>query len=1040
MIRLILAMILVLLFGEAALAAQPAEQIRLTLRGALARVDSGREALADLHLDIVRRGGELESATWGYAPGYNRADHPGKVIKSEINGDSMTLDIEVVVRPDQWWTGGGARYRLVLKRQGQNLSGAYTGAINGRSVEGEVSGGVGPLLLPPVQGRFHPRPGEHPRLLFGKDDLPRLRDRLQTPLGQKLVAALEVEWKRSEGGFGYGRFRGVEQAMEATQGFHAASHGLMYLLKDDGAHANRAKELTVLAMKSGSAQDEMWTYVQKMHGVALAYDFCYHAWDEPFRQEVRTWLMRWASDSTRPRALRPQGNQSAAIVNMNAYSADLALFRAAAGFAALAVMGDQTAGTPPAVITIAPDAEAVADGVPVVRFADDQVITEWLNCSGLVEDPAWRPGVPELQQDPLAPLGSAAKFRPRVGTKVTYRGIAREFAALNDEHIFRDVYTDQRPAIALLRPEHLKGQTLEYYYTILSNDKPRLIRIDLGDRYLWAERIWINGQPVQENEVVRLEAGRYPILIEARVPTRQTYSPYFPAFYGNTQYPHRDVRRGNWHYNTVVIDGGVIKEYPKADLWMMPRLIETADPEVDPVGHAYVKKGHALPADIVATISARSVARYLEETIGENGWGAEDECDGDAIHYVLYFLQSYNHLTGTSLPAGHGLEKFIPLLVYRGEAFATEYARSVFVAPAMAASEYLPLARWVLDQTIDGWARDGGPGRNPVGLQFPEFAIYALINYPFDVQAKSPAEFPLPLTFADQSAGGFVMRSGWDDKSVSLVARGSSKAFHNACLAGTFEIKGLGTSWSRQFITKEGVIHYPQPGQYNVLLVEKTLPKAGASPIHTQFHDDGSGSITYDMSKVYWGAEPRKTNAWGVGTGNIGVDWGDKPPFDAGIRATRTIAVDYSGKCGSPALLVIVDRLNNADGRAKTWRMEVPGAGGRRGDKVLALRDGGTAEAIRRPPGNAKANTPLPAVAPEEANLRVTFAAPAGVAIDISGGQIKASSEQSLFVAVMTLQRGPAPVVRVFGEAPDLRIEVGNQVVRIQKDRVAFTP
>jgi hypothetical protein len=43
-----------------------------------------------------------------------------------------------------------------------------------------------------VTGFVEPQPGEHPRLLFRKADIPALRAKAQTPLGRKMVARLRT--------------------------------------------------------------------------------------------------------------------------------------------------------------------------------------------------------------------------------------------------------------------------------------------------------------------------------------------------------------------------------------------------------------------------------------------------------------------------------------------------------------------------------------------------------------------------------------------------------------------------------------------------------------------------------------------------------------------------------------------------------------------------------------------------------------------------------------------------------------------------------
>ncbi len=53
----------------------------------------------------------------------------------------------------------------------------------------------------PVPGWKAPKPGEHPRLLFRKADIPALRERAKTPEGQAILKRLRQQLNGSDGQF-----------------------------------------------------------------------------------------------------------------------------------------------------------------------------------------------------------------------------------------------------------------------------------------------------------------------------------------------------------------------------------------------------------------------------------------------------------------------------------------------------------------------------------------------------------------------------------------------------------------------------------------------------------------------------------------------------------------------------------------------------------------------------------------------------------------------------------------------------------------------
>ncbi len=170
----------------------------------------------------------------------------------------------------------------------------------------------------PVKGWTPVRPAEHPRLLFRKADLPALRKRAETPEGKAILARLE------------------ELLAKPFTLWHAAGWGFLHQLTGDKAHADQARQYVEKAFAGAPDRelgyDWLGTGGQVRHGpavaaVALAYDFCYDAWDDAFRLKVAQGIQ----EKVGPIAANPR---------FDPRSFHFGAAQGGAGFAVLAVLGD----------------------------------------------------------------------------------------------------------------------------------------------------------------------------------------------------------------------------------------------------------------------------------------------------------------------------------------------------------------------------------------------------------------------------------------------------------------------------------------------------------------------------------------------------------------------------------------------------------------------------------------------------------------------------------------------------------------------------
>jgi len=172
--------------------------------------------------------------------------------------------------------------------------------------------------------------GRHPRLVVTPETVEAVRRRAQTPEGRAMLDRL--------------RQLLAEEPTAINIGFHAAGHGVLYLVENNPAHAQRAREGVERAMTDAlrhptkEGPQALWRGNYKMIirtdpavGVAFAYDLCYTAWDPAFRERVAGELDAKAREFIRGGG---QGWNGSPASNWHANT------RSAAGLCALAVLGD----------------------------------------------------------------------------------------------------------------------------------------------------------------------------------------------------------------------------------------------------------------------------------------------------------------------------------------------------------------------------------------------------------------------------------------------------------------------------------------------------------------------------------------------------------------------------------------------------------------------------------------------------------------------------------------------------------------------------
>ena len=357
------------------------------------------------------------------------------------------------------------------------MTGNFTGTCRGREVAGNV---VGRLAEPALPAGFTPAvPGEHPRLLFRRGDLPGLKKKLDSPLGKALVPLLT----------------------------DAMGLALKYQLTGDraSADASAAEVRKLMSDMSDGHGHGRRAWAPRLEQVALAYDMCYDAWTPQFRTEVEAYFMRiarmiggferqWGGGGFSWAPLKHGGR---AYVSM--------------GFAALALKGEKSdAPAEPArpyadrpLVADIPPAEGYVpgDGVPLARYASDTMPGDWLYAGGFTRLPG---------QDPLAALGGPAALRPTVGTKVT-AGARTELLRLlphdPDKGYFK---LPSGNAIDMTGATGRIYDSTSYFYCVVEMDAPRLVQVRTD---FSPATVYLNGVARRPGDFALLRKGLYPFLV-----------------------------------------------------------------------------------------------------------------------------------------------------------------------------------------------------------------------------------------------------------------------------------------------------------------------------------------------------------------------------------------------------------------------------------------------------------------------------------------------------------------------------------------------
>lgn len=947
-------------------------------------------------------------------------------------------------------------YTLTLRATaGGSVAGTWTSPVTGK---GDVTGRILPM---PTAPRPAPASGEHPRFLLRAGQIPTLKARAATPWGQSLVKHLDKEaWSRS------GRAVGL---------------GLLYRITGDKAYAKRAQELVLRDMDGG-----WWDVIGPIH-------------DPPHKvmEAVYTWdLIHDACDADFQKRLLAKARGHMRFLdnfcdidrgNGHPYSNWSAQYQTGVGMAALALLADPSDFREPApdadIPTLTPPKEPVPQGLPVLPFdGDGRQVVRWL---------AAGPFDIGLGHDGLAAIGGAANAKVYDGLTFPIMVKGTESKEVNDkdgfhliqmknskflwstiggddgqpltrksEGVFRPV-----PKAWICSPTTYKGapgyldlriasgyRSYRTFYLAAALNVPAPVTVSI--RFQNQQRddpcVYIAGRKFGINDMVRLEAGTYPVLQPV------TYTSFIGShgrdeaiYHGFHLVPVTAEQKAKMLARRQALNefqalcAKTLAGTPYADYW--PRLW-------------------------LASARAKMDA-FASNAISERGWNIAGDCYTlPSLQALGPFAHAYATAMGRTLASPGNLGWVLPHQVSKtifsdDRAFAAAYGRGggpygpmpyarcfPFVDPT-----FQPAVGWAAQKTLDLALAGKLASENLVVDDFdPMSAAFALLDWPAPEDVKSPQGI-VPLAIADHQRCAWTFRNRFkdgDDAVASIAGFIHPGGDWGDVVSGEFRLAALGCEWALRGAGKREFANV-------VLLADEG---GAAKPLRGLVYreparrsPDGASVVRLDLRPLLM--KDKQSDSYG-------------PPL-----GSRTFLADGSGACGAPVLVVVRDELPVVASPAAakpeadllddavpakpkdllpgdSRKPKTPPAGS--GNPVLdaspfhrwqLVTDPSHTVALR-PDGFSLAAT-------NGATLNATVLRPAAVVLsqmsvavpmelnyryDHRGGKLPrtviVAAGSGPFLVAMTVQRGPAPKVSLSGD----RIVVGGRRVNVTADALEIAP
>lgn len=1023
---------------------------RLMLENALRRPERNEDVHPAMILHLRR-----DDNGWGRvtasAGGFNQHDHLGYVAREEKIEGGLRLEVVIPIRGDAWVPGGRWESTLEINH---DEAGLVVGTHHSRF--------RGLVFSHPLQGRrlepreIHRLPIEgnaRPRLLFRAEDLPAVRARSETPIGRAALENLPDS---------------------------AAASAFRYALTGDAAHAQDARRRLELLMEdTGHGQNAVLSryWAWRLEQAAIALDLCYDTWEEAFRQSVERYL------HNQSQALMHNRQLFSNRIRWGHHGPHAPTLFYAAGLAGLALEGISgpapTEPVPPfllgeqrGIIPADPHFQP-GEGVTIFPFQYDVMPTGWLYAGAFPED-----------REPLSSHAARGAVRPSAGDGIGQADDATTWRRVEEEkEVETSRHTGNRPMLLITGPSGVVSRSNSYWFVAMRNDQPRWVR--LHTRHGGVDH-YLNGVHLRDNSVVFLEPGMYAWLSTG--PIGQV-NPWARAFMEpkwmevSSEEAAKAKEAAHLRFEQEMADW-------RAELQFWER-----------------GGGENLAYQRTAAMSRHIMEMVFAEMLGRGGFlaGADRVIGMDGPHkYAFAHLNVRGTVPGLDEEAGDFLIRSLFAHPHRadrrvaaqeisgfpgfktatypdgGRDLAVDLFAGLF---PLTRSEWQPAVMWAWEYHTKG-KRGNAEGLNafmrppgrpyPMEMPYGSFntqPIYAFLTLPSpeEIESRHPQGI-LPLTFEAPDFGFYGFRNQWTGDDDLFITQFFSASDGGG--AGSLRISGLGQAWSHSLENAPPERRFFE----NVVQIPDRQLNGGARGrvLHHETRADGSGALVVSLDKVYTKTvfdergrplplseqygNVRRANAFG----------------QSGITGFRSMAVDYSGKSGAPAVIVLADRVEGVERALWAWQLDGESRGlmqehldsGAPGREIFAM------ESFRTFPDGAHLRTERELVDAYEgvelhvdgftltrgdASMRATFLAPAVPPLTIENRvQYHRSNIEVVnrsvstgifaegtgdFLVVLTFHRGSAPAVALTeGDGRAATFDVGGQTVRFDGERIHFQP
>lgn len=423
----------------------------------------------------------------------------------------------------------------------------------------------------------------------------------------------------------------------------------------------------------------------------------------------------------------------------------------------------------------------------------------------------------------------------------------------------------------------------------------------------------------------------------------------------------------------------------------------------------------------LARQARQQVSRFLEDS-GERGWpreglGAFRQVFRQGLGSFLLAWRRSQREDLFNLGKARGWSSLLPMLIIPPREGQADYPLSLPWYGGQALGKDGPNSHWIVDKGYGGelllllnladagtrgplqWTfnRCFGPqGNQSLDLAKPADLVHLLLALQGSDSVMNPAVLN-GHSWSDAGEGIFFFRNRWVDQDDALASikanQQPSRTLRSFPDAGSFRLLALGGKWAVERNKDKNDTEALLRERENVVIIPGTHGWHAGKVLRSSVQPDGSGSVVLNLDKVYTVAPPGASPSLLENT------------QDLGIRMQRTWTIDYSGDCGAPVLLVIVDECRN--GPTRRWLMHTE-------EHDISLRPDGFD--IRAANGST---------------LRANFLAPDKPRLSIDRGlwtdTLAIDGEGSFFV-VMTVQPAGAehPKLEKKGRDLDTSISLGN--------------